>query len=68
MRVSDVLKPHEKKWEISPEEYVLKALELMIKEDMGRIIVMDKGSMVGLITRNGIARYLQIMGKQGKSP
>lgn len=64
VRVSDVLKPHDKRWEISPEEYVLKALELMIKEDMGRIIVMDKGSMVGLITRNGIARYLQIMAKK----
>lgn len=68
VKVSEILLPHDKKWEISPEEYVLKALELMIKEDKGRIIVMDKGSMVGLITRNGIARYLQIMGKQGKSP
>ena len=29
----------------------------------GRIIVMENDKVVGLITRNGIARYLQIMGK-----
>jgi Zn-dependent protease/CBS domain-containing protein len=64
VKVSEVLLPHDKKWEISPDEEAIKALELMIKEDKGRIIVTEKGSIVGLITRNGIARYLQIMGKQ----
>jgi len=64
VRVSDVLTPHDVKWEIFPDEQALKALDLMIREDKGRIIVMEKGSIVGLITRNGIARYLQIMGKQ----
>jgi hypothetical protein len=32
----------------------------MIKEDKGRIAVMDQGVLIGMITRNGIARYLQI--------
>jgi predicted transcriptional regulator len=41
----------------------MKSLELMIREDKGRIIVIENDEMVGLITRNGIARYLQIMGK-----
>jgi len=35
----------------------------MIKEDKGRIIVMENDTIVGLITRNGIARYIKIMGK-----
>jgi len=35
----------------------------MIKEDKGRIIVMGNDKVVGLITRNGIVRYLQIKGK-----
>lgn len=61
--VSEVFVPHEKRWEISPEADVMKALELMIKEDKGRIIVMEKDHVVGLITRNGIARYVQIKGK-----
>lgn len=65
IKVSEVLQPHDKRWEISPDEEALKALDLMIREDKGRIIVIEKGLIVGLITRNGIARYLQIMGKQG---
>ncbi|QQR65907.1 MAG: hypothetical protein IPI25_10145 [Candidatus Brocadia sp.] len=35
----------------------------MIKEDKGRIIVMENNKVVGLITRNGIARYLRVKGK-----
>jgi CBS domain-containing protein len=63
VKVSDVLVPHEKRWEISPEADVTKALELMIKEDKGRIVVTEKDRITGLITRNGIARYVQIKGK-----
>ena len=63
VKVSDVLVPHDKKWEISPDSDVMGSLELMIKEDKGRIIVMENDKIVGLITRNGIARYLQIKGK-----
>ena len=63
VKVSDILVPHNKKWEMTHDSNVMKALELMIKEDKGRIIVMENDKIVGLITRNGIARYLQIMGK-----
>ena len=63
VKVSDILVPHNKKWEMSHDSDVMKALELMIKEDKGRIIVVENDKVVGLITRNGIARYLQIMGK-----
>ncbi len=63
VKVSDVYVPHERRWEVSPEADVMKALELMIKEDKGRIIVVDRDQIVGLITRNGIARYVQIKGK-----
>jgi len=63
VKVSDVLVPHNKKWEMTPDSDVMRSLELMIIEDKGRIIVMENDKVVGLITRNGIARYLQIMGK-----
>src|SRR3990172_6821266 len=63
VKASDILVHHDKKWEVSPDSDVMKALELMIKEDKGRIIVVENDKVVGLITRNGIARYLQIMGK-----
>jgi Zn-dependent protease len=61
--VSAVFVPHEKKWEITQDADVVKALELMIKEDKGRIVVTEKDKIIGLITRNGIARYVQIKGK-----
>jgi len=63
VRVSNVFVPHDKKWEVSPDADVMKALELMIKEDKGRISVTEKDRIIGLITRNGIARYVQIKGK-----
>jgi CBS domain-containing protein len=62
-KVSDVAVPHEKRWEVSLTDDVMKALELMVKEDKGRLAVTEKDRIIGLITRNGIAQYLQIKGK-----
>jgi predicted transcriptional regulator len=63
VKVSAVFVPHDKKWEVSMNDDVIKALELMIKEDKGRIVVTENDRIIGLITRNGIARYVQIKGK-----
>jgi Zn-dependent protease/CBS domain-containing protein len=63
VNVSAVFLPHDKKWEILPDADVIKALELMIKEDKGRIVVTENDRIMGLITRNGIAQYVQIKGK-----
>jgi len=63
VKVSEVFVPHDKKWEVPPDADVMRALELMIKEDKGRIVVTEKDKIIGLITRNGIARYVQIKGK-----
>jgi len=62
-KVADILVPHEKRWEVSPEDDAMKALELMIKEDKGRLVIIENNKLSGLITRNGIARYVQIRGK-----
>lgn len=62
-KVADILVPHDKRWEVSPEDEAMKALELMIKEDKGRLVILENNKLSGLITRNGIARYVQIRGK-----
>lgn len=62
-RVGDIVVPHDRKGEIDEDSDAMKALEKMIGEDRGRLAVMENGGIVGLITRNGIAKYLQIMGK-----
>lgn len=63
VKVSKIFVPHNTRWEASPEEDVMKALELMITEDKGRIAVTKNEGIIGLITRKGIARYVQIRGK-----
>lgn len=63
VKVSDILIPHNKEWEVSPEDDIMTALELMITKDKGRLVVLEDNKIVGLITRNGIAKYVQIMGK-----
>ncbi|MBI4824300.1 MAG: site-2 protease family protein [Nitrospirae bacterium] len=60
VRVSEIFIPHNKAWEAEEGDDAVKALEQMINMDKGRLIVMDREKMVGLITRNGIARYVQI--------
>jgi Zn-dependent protease/predicted transcriptional regulator len=64
VKVSDVLISHNREWEVSPEDDVMKALELMITKDKGRLVVKYNNKVIGLITRNGIARYIQVMGKE----
>jgi Zn-dependent protease/CBS domain-containing protein len=63
VKIAEIFLPHNKKWEVSEEDDAIKALELMISEDKGRLVITDRGSVIGLITRNGIARYVQIMSK-----
>lgn len=62
-RVKEVYLKHKKQWEISAEEEAIKALEKMIREDVGRLVVKEDDTIVGLITRNGIAKYVQIKGR-----
>ena len=63
-KVSEVYVKHKKQWEVSPEEEAIKALEVMIREDTGRLVVKEGDKIISLITRNGIARYVQIRGQQ----
>ncbi len=63
VKVSEIFLPHDRRWEVSEDDDAMKALDLMISGDKGRLVVTEKGSVIGLITRNGIARYIQIMGR-----
>jgi len=62
-KAADVFVPYDKSWEIDQNSDAMKALELMINQDRGRLAVVKDGSITGLITRNGIAKYMQIMGR-----
>ena len=63
VKISEIFIPHSKKWEVSPEIDVMKAIEVMVTQNRGRLMVVQDGKVVGMVTRNGISRYMQIMEK-----
>jgi len=61
--LADIAGPHDQRRELFPQDDIMRALQLMIQEDKGRIVVTKNGTVVGWITRNGIARYVQVIGR-----
>jgi Zn-dependent protease/predicted transcriptional regulator len=61
--VGEIAAPYEEHYLISADMDAWNGLEMMINEDQGRLLVIEQGRIAGLITRNGIAQYIQIMGK-----
>ncbi|MCS7203788.1 MAG: site-2 protease family protein [Thermodesulfovibrio sp.] len=60
--VSEYYGRHKLDWEVSPEDSVISALEKMIKNDIGRLVILDGEKITGMITRNGISKFLEVKG------
>ncbi len=58
--VRDVMQVFDSSFAVSGDDDVSVVLERMVHEDKGRFLVMDDGKLIGLITRSGIAKYLQV--------
>lgn len=58
--VREVMVPMSEKLVISPEASLAEALQKMMHEEVGRLIVMHNGKMAGLITHTGILRFLEV--------
>jgi len=54
-------------WSISPEATVFKALELMAEKNIGALLVIDKGSLVGIISERDYARKVILKGKMSRT-
>jgi Zn-dependent protease/predicted transcriptional regulator len=61
-RIEDVYQPRTAAMETTPEASAVEALEQMAREDQQRLAVMQNGQLVGLVTRSGIARFLELSG------
>ncbi|TKB63914.1 MAG: CBS domain-containing protein [Nitrospira sp.] len=61
-RVEQVMRPRSESFVIEPDIPVMHALERMAREGWGRLVVMQDGEMVGLVTHSAIVRYLQLRG------
>ncbi len=59
-RVSDLMRALDSSIEIAPSESGLSAMQKMNDSSSGRLIVIDKGQFVGLITLSGITRFVQM--------
>ena len=59
-RVEQVMRPHSESLVIEPDIPVMHALERMAREGWDRLVVMQDGEMVGLVTHSAIVRYLQL--------
>jgi Zn-dependent protease/predicted transcriptional regulator len=59
-RVGDLMRPLDASIEIGPYESGLSAMQKMNDSSSGRLIVIDKGQFVGLITLSGITRFVQM--------
>ncbi len=63
-RVGDVMAPWVPEMAVAPQVSVLAALEQMIRENLTRLVVLQDGQVVGLVTRSGIARFLELRGER----
>src|SRR6266511_691654 len=58
--VREVMRPLDDRLTIAPEEDVSVALQRMAEEGLGRLIVMERGRMRGLVTKTGLSRVIQM--------
>jgi len=59
-KVADILRPLEPAIQITPQATGMNALHKMNEANSGRLAVVDDGKLVGLVTRTGIMRFVQI--------
>lgn len=51
---------------VSPDETVYDALALMAEKEIGALVVVDKGKMVGILSERDYARKIILKGKSSK--
>jgi Zn-dependent protease/predicted transcriptional regulator len=66
--VADIMRPLEAGIEIGAEASAIEAMYKMNQADSGRLVVTDQGKLVGLITRTGVARFVQMKTQLGTAP
>ena len=58
--VRDVMRPASSDLFISPDASIMQAMERMVRTGYDRLVVVDGGRPEGLVTRSGVAQFLQL--------
>jgi CBS domain-containing protein len=53
-------------WSVSPDDKVLHALGVMAEHDIGAVLVMDGGAIVGILTERDYARKVVLAGRSSR--
>lgn len=54
-------------WSISPQATVYEALQIMLKKDVGALLVTDKGKLVGILSERDYARKVILEERNSKN-
>jgi len=65
-RVREIMRPASPAFCIPPDWSVVQAMERMVQSGWDRLVVMENGAIVGLITRSAIAHFLQLRGSPSR--
>ncbi len=65
--VVDLLKKREQTlWSTSPQTSVFEALQVLATHDVGALMVMDQGKLVGIVSERDYTRKVALAGKSSK--
>lgn len=65
--VSELLKKREGTiWHVRPEDSVFTALELLARHEVGALMVMDRGRLVGILSERDYTRKVALQGRSSK--
>ena len=61
--VGEIAIPIEDKYTVEPKCSVKSAMDKIFSNDLGRVLVIDEGNLIGIISRTDILNYIRVHGK-----